>query len=145
MKEAFGVDVHANELAPVLRLSCTGTPLKSRPLLPPSVTLAGFALSVALVSVIVTFTVLLNVDPPDEACRLIEELWVPKASAPFAGLTLTPSGSDAVPLGRFRTSQESAGLAVQLKAAPLFIVIFSDCDASVAPLTPENVRLSELA
>src|SRR5947207_112125 len=130
MKEAFGVDVHANELAPVLRLSCTGTPLKSRPLLPPSVTLAGFALSVALVSVIVTFTVLLNVDPPDEACRLIEELWVPKASAPFAGLTLTPSGSDAVPLVRLSSSQVSAGgvVAVQLSAAPLFIAIFSDWD-----------------
>jgi len=73
MKE-LAVEFQENEFTPVLRLNCTGTPLKSRPFAPPSVTLTGFGVSVALVSVIVTLTVLPNVDPPEDPWRLIEEL-----------------------------------------------------------------------
>ena len=48
-----------------------------------------------------------------------------------------------MPFVRLRTSQLSAAgvAAVQLSAAPLFIPMVSDCDGSVAPLTPEKVRL----
>ena len=72
MKE-LAVEFQAKRLVPVLRLSCTGTLLRSRPLLPPSVTLPGLTVSVALVSVSATLMVLLSGDPLNEPVRVIVE------------------------------------------------------------------------
>src|SRR5439155_12076016 len=54
----LAVEFHGNALTPVFRLSCSGTPLKSRPLLPPSVTPAGVTESVALLSLSATLMAL---------------------------------------------------------------------------------------
>ena len=67
----LAVEFHGNALAPVFKLSCSGTPLKSRPLLPPSVTPPGVTESVALVSVSATSMVLLSDDPPDVPVNVI--------------------------------------------------------------------------
>jgi hypothetical protein len=122
----LGVAVQAYALAPVFRPSWTDFELRSRPFAPPRTSALGESENAALVSVRLTLTVAVKGDPPADAVKVSVVPYVPLASGPMDGFTLTDRVSGVVPLVLLSTTQPGLAVALQLTALPLFMETSSD-------------------